>query len=68
MPDQLVYPWKCGRCGRRGQLTMPADIDAWGGAEAVMTAHRLRAPRCRGDMGTVRVLRPRTKKKKAAKG
>jgi hypothetical protein len=49
------FGWRCDRCRKRGSLALPADIDAWGGSQAVLEAHRVRSPRCRGDAGTVRV-------------
>jgi len=56
---QLIQPWTCDRCGRRGTLRLPAHVGAWEAIEAILAAHRGRAPRCRGDAGTVRILKPR---------
>ena len=38
------------------------DTDGWSGAMAVLEAHRGRAPRCHGDVRTVRVSRGRIRK------
>jgi len=57
------WHWRCDRCGKGGTLTLPVHIDGWSGAMAVLEAHRARAPRCRGDVRTVRVSRGRIRRK-----
>ena len=57
------WHWRCDRCGKRGVVTLPTRIDGWAGATAVLEAHRTRAPRCRGDVSTVRVSRSRIRRK-----
>lgn len=57
--ERWVYPWRCERCKRRGQITLDAHAGAWEGTEAILAAHRARAPRCGGDRGTVRLLMPK---------
>lgn len=64
MATTVRFGWSCARCRRRGSLALPGDIDAWGGSQAVLEAHRVRAPRCRGDAGTVRVTLSRAEAQK----
>jgi hypothetical protein len=55
MTRTIRFGWSCDKCRKRGSIALPADIDAWGGSEATIAAHRVKSPRCTGDAGTVRV-------------
>jgi hypothetical protein len=51
------WTWRCDDCGKGGTVTLPAHIDGWSGATAVLKAHQRRSPQCRGGVRTVRVSR-----------
>lgn len=57
------WHWRCDRCWTYGVVTLPVHIDGWSGAQAVLEAHRARAPRCRGGVRTVRVSAGRIRRK-----
>lgn len=54
----MRQPWECVKCKHAGVVVMPAGIDVLSGAQAVLSAHRKRAPKCDGGIWDLRVLNP----------
>lgn len=46
-----LQPWSCEKCGRRGEVEMPAGTDAWQGLARIQNAHGEASPACHDEWG-----------------
>lgn len=53
--EREVYRWFCLRCTKGGQITMPAHIDVWSGAQQISHRHYRKSPKCQAYMAQITV-------------